>query len=196
MQGLLLLLLLQADSPRTFNTQSYKHTQSVGNVDSRELRTKSTVSRLFFDKKTKQELFRIQYGEKLEGEWVRYWTFGLTANGDFNNDGKEDYYWDAGDDTSTQEVLILSTPTGYQQINIYGSLKAAWSRRSHAPAPDLALVSNFYNFKFTLEVSKNNLELIAEGHDRDNKSYKFRIPAQQFIPVLPPPQKSPNSSPR
>lgn len=196
MTGLLLLLLLQADTPRTFTTHSYKHCQAVGNVDSRELRTTKTVSRLYFDKRTKRALFRIRYGDKLEGEWVSYWTYGLTANGDFNSDGKEDYWWDAGDDTSSQELLILSTPRGYQQIDVYDTLKTAWLLRYTTPAPDLALVSNLYNFKFSLEASKTKLTLIAEGTDQDKKTYSFRIPAEQFIPALLPPATGLRSSRR
>lgn len=196
MSGLLLLLFLQADPPRTFTTQSYKHRQAVGNVESRELRTTKTVSRLYFDKRTKRELFRIRYGEKLEGEWVNYWTYGLTANGDFNNDGKEDFWWDAGDDTSSQELLILSTPSGYRQIDVYDTLKAAWRLRYKSSAPDLALISNFYNFKFSLELSKTKLNLIAEGTDHESKTYSFRIPAEQFIPALLPPGNGPRLSRR
>jgi hypothetical protein len=196
MIGLLLLLLLQADSLHIFTTHSYKHRQAVGNVNSREVRTAKTISRLYFDKTTKRELFRIRYGDKLEGEWVSYWTYGLTANGDFNHDGKEDYWWDAGDDTSSQELLILSTPRGYQQIDVYDTLEAAWRLRYKAPAPDLALASNFYNFEFSLESSQAKLTLIAEGTDHDKKTYSFRIPAAEFIPALLPRQSAPRSNPR
>ena len=196
MVGLLLLLLLQADSIRIFNAHNYKHSQAVGNVESRELRTTKTISRIFFDKKTKRELFRIRFGDKMEGQWVSYWTYGLTAHGDFNHDGKEDYWWDAGDDTSSQELLILSTPSGYQQIDVYDTLKAAWGLRYKTPAPDLALASSFYNFEFSLEWSKAKLTLIANGTDHDKKTYSFRIPPAEFIPALLPRQSAPRSNPR
>lgn len=141
------------------NGPRYKETPHTG---SRDIKTSTRLYHQFFDKASKRELFRIEYGRKLEGQWVAYWSYGLIAHGDYNKDGQEDFYWSAGDDTSSEELLLLSTPTGYQRINIMASLRIAWQIRYKTPPPDFALLDSPYEIATSLESSGSSLTLIAD----------------------------------
>ena len=56
-----------------------------------ERREGSRLFQIFQDSQTRQELFRFEVGNKIEGEWVKWWVYGIAAHGDFNGDGVRDY---------------------------------------------------------------------------------------------------------
>lgn len=136
-----------------------KDYQQTARVASRDHRTRNRLYRVYFDKKSKAELFRLEYGSKVEGEWINYWRQTLIAHGDFNQDGREDYCWYAGDDTSSNQVLILSGSEGYQRIDLYKALAAAWRIRNKKEPPDFAVGD--YDCHFALETSGTQLTVIA-----------------------------------
>jgi hypothetical protein len=154
-----LLLFLAADviDLYPFPPKDY---QETARVSSRDLRTTNRLYRVYFDKKSKAELFKLAYGWKVEGEWINYWRQTLIAHGDFNQDGREDYCWYAGDDTSSNQVLILSRSEGYQRIDLYKALAAAWRIRNKKEPPDFAVAAD-YDCHFALETSGTQLTLIA-----------------------------------
>jgi hypothetical protein len=172
MMALAITLIFLAQTVELSSKKPYDATELTG---SRELRTSTRVYRLFFDKKTQREIFRIQYGQKTHGEWVEYWLMGLIAHGDLNQDGKEDYAWYAGDDTSSDQRLILSTPTEYRQFDLFKLTAQAWRNRFKLTPPDIAASANDYDCRFAVE-SGNPPTLIATIAKPPAKPQTFRIP--------------------
>ena len=83
------------------------------------------------------ELFRIEVGRDYGGQLVKLWNYGIAEEADFNGDGKPDYSWYGGDDTSSGAAFFLSTADGYQRIDVLKTAKAAWRRRYHSKSPDI-----------------------------------------------------------
>src|SRR5436305_12281747 len=71
----------------------------------------------FINKKTGRELFRVNVGTSE----AMYWVYGLVEEADYNDDGVPDFCWYGGDDTSTHNLLIWSSSTGYRRTDGYGS---------------------------------------------------------------------------
>jgi hypothetical protein len=103
---------------------------------SKERRVGNRIFQVFSDRKTSQELFRIEVGRRIDKEDVKFWNYGIAAQGDFNGDGVEDYSWYGGDDTSDEKFLILSAETAYRKVDIYATFAREWTRRYRTKAPD------------------------------------------------------------
>jgi hypothetical protein len=91
------------------------------------------VYQVFRDKKTGQERFRVDIGS----HEVKWWNYGIRADGDFNRDGRADYLWYGGDDTSEVLYVFLSHGSGYRRLDVFRTMKKDWARRFPAiPVPD------------------------------------------------------------
>lgn len=132
-----------------------------------------------------QELFRVPIGRYFGQELVRLWNCGIVAEADFNGDGKPDYVWYGGDDTSESIVLFLSSGEQYQRTDIIKTAAAAWEQRFQKHAPDLAGLDGQYEVRSVLlEWLSNELNLdIVVGRRFEGvkqRTLLFRIAQRDF----------------
>jgi hypothetical protein len=147
------------------------------------------VFQVFRDTRTGRDLFRVPIGSRSGNEVTRYWHFGLTARGDFNHDGVEDYAWYGGDDTSDDMLLILSSSRGYRIVDLLETLANEWVRRFHSEKPDLKEAGFPLGITFKLENGHNDLVLVCELTRQDllrpppgapHRPAEVRIPEARF----------------
>jgi hypothetical protein len=132
-----------------------------------------------------QELFRVRVGTLVGQDPVKWWNYGLCDEADFNGDGKPDYVWYGGDDTSFELYLFLSSSNRYQRIDVLRTVQAAWQRQFHKKAPDLAATGEYALGNTILERSKAGLALLAtvEHHGpagATEGAIRFRIRQADF----------------
>lgn len=94
-------------------------------VTSREATIRGRVFQIFRDKATKRGIFRLDVGSPD----VKWWNYGVAAEGDFNGDGVQDYAWYGGDDTSDLKYVFLSSEAGYQRLDVYKTIGKEWARK-------------------------------------------------------------------
>jgi len=106
--------------PKGFSTREQTPT-----VTSRQIQKGRDLFQVFFSRETKREIFRVHVGHN-KAQW---WRYGVAFEGDVNSDGKPDYSWHGGDDTSDVRYVFLSKPDGkYARLDIYRTAKRWWSR--------------------------------------------------------------------
>ena len=104
-------------------------------MDTRQVEYAGRLWEVYADPATKRELFRIDIGTPK----VYLWSTGIWASYDFNRDGRVDYVWRGGDDTSEQLLVVLSSNSGYRLVDVFGTLEREWPRRyPKLPAVDFA----------------------------------------------------------
>lgn len=127
-----------------------------------------------------QELFRAYIGRIVNAEELKWWNYGISDEGDFNGDGKADYTWYGGDDTSDAMYLFLSSTQGYKAGRRH---KNAWNRRFHV-LPNLAGDLNYGINSIAIAVSSGRMLLLAEIEKGslalNPKTYSFRISQADF----------------
>jgi hypothetical protein len=134
-----------------------------------------------------RELFRVRVGTVVSGDVVKWWNYGIADEADFNGDGRPDYSWYGGDDTSFAMYLFLSSGDQYRQVDVLKTIQAAWRQRFHTAAPDLADLGGDYNLRDTvLDQTEAGLVLLVTvdraSDGSKTKSYRFRIPEADFKP--------------
>lgn len=158
---LLLGVLLQAQPPAIRDLFPPKAVTACA-LPVREVRERSTVYQVFAMRGTSRELFRIPVGSKVDGQWLKWWRYGMQNCGDFNRDSSLDYTWYGGDDTSHQHFLLLSSPIGYRRISIEQTLQRHWARTRREKPPDFG--SNDFDMpRITLEYAAGKLILHISG---------------------------------
>lgn len=91
---------------------------------------------VFRDRTSGRELFRARLGD----EEARWWRFGIIDESDVNGDGRLDYAWYGGDDTSSVMIAYLSSRQGMRAIDVHASISKAFAAR-HPQATPLDLVA-------------------------------------------------------
>ncbi|HMF90143.1 MAG TPA: hypothetical protein VKL40_05835 [Candidatus Angelobacter sp.] len=142
---------------------------------------------VFTNKKTGRELFRVPVGN----EEAKYWVYGVMQEADFNGDGIPDFCWHGGDDTSQENLLVLSSPSGYRKVDIYESLQREWKRRFPSdPLEELseAITADISEMKVVRRSGTVFLEALVSYQDtnkdkvEDMKTYthRLRVPQSRF----------------
>lgn len=98
-------------------------------VTSTEVAVGDDIFQVFTNRKTLRETFRVDVGTRITFGSVKWWNYGVVTEGDFNGDGRPDYAWYGGDDTSDVKYVFLSYPTSYRRLNIRRSVERYWERR-------------------------------------------------------------------
>lgn len=90
-------------------------------------------------KQTGQELFRVHIGVP----HLTWWRHGVTGEADINLDGKTDYGWYGGDDTSEVMYAFISSRRGYRKVDVILTFQRAWTRQrpDEKPLTDAHLTS-------------------------------------------------------
>lgn len=132
-------------------------------LPSQEVKDGDKLVQVFTNPANDRELFRLGIGDKVDGEWLKWWKFGIQNCGDFNRDGILDYTWHGGDDTTQEHYLLLSTSAGYRKISIEETFERHWARTRPDKQPDLLQVNETFLKKITLEYSAGKLTLRASG---------------------------------
>ena len=163
-----------------------KPRQRTATLNATEERVGNELYQVFRQRDTLQrELFRVSIGSYAGKQLVKLWNCGIEAEGDFNNDGKPDYVWYGGDDTSESIDLFLSSGKQYQRTDIIKTAAAAWEQRFQKHAPDLAGLDGEYEVRsVVLEWSRNELTLdIVVGRrfeGVEQRTLLFRIARRDF----------------
>jgi hypothetical protein len=158
-----------------------------------ERRIGNTLFQIFRSRSGAQgELFRVAVGWYRDNDpkdnFNQTWNYGIVDEGDFNGDGKPDYTWYGGDDTSEEEYLFLSTDDGYRRVDIVKSAQHAWEKKFKSDAPDFGEV--FGNSKLdSIVLSRSPVGLVLNAvakfdpQDYRKKSavYSLRIVEADFI---------------
>lgn len=110
---------------------------------------------IYADAATGRELFRFGVGDRYGSRWVKFWLYGIVHRADYNGDGRIDYAWSGGDDTSHDEYLLLSESEGYRKLDVVDSLVNEWARRYPRNRQDFHRVSLDYNVKETVLENDN-----------------------------------------
>ena len=132
-----------------------------------------------------QELFRVKVGKLVGQDPVKWWNYGICDEADFNRDGKPDYVWYGGDDTSFELYLFLSSGNRYQRIDVLSTVQAAWQRQFHTKAPSFAATGEYTLGDTKLERSPAGLALLATVEHRSvagvaEGTFRFRIRQADF----------------
>ena len=155
-------------------------------VNAREVRSGDEIWQAFFDKKSGEEIFRIEIGRRLDGEDLKFWNYGVVVQRDFNADGIDDFSWYGGDDTSRAAYVVLSTSSAFRKIDVYATLSAAYARRLKTDPPDLNGISVDFEVRDEkIETNHGSLLLIATVIDaRDTTRVRttvLRIASDEFV---------------
>ncbi len=135
------------------------------------------------DKKTEHELFRVRIG----APGVTWWNYGVTGEGDLNRDGKTDYGWYGGDDTSEVRYAFISARKGFRKVDVDETLKAAWKRDHPREEPLLDIHSvGVHDWIEEARMTRSTRGLLLEGNavrDRndDKKRSPVRVSQQDFV---------------
>lgn len=152
--------------------------KETSTLTSREVAIGGDFWEVYSRKRSKRELFKVHLGD-LE---VRWWSTGIVAESDFNHDGRTDYVWSGGDDTSNEIYVILSGPSGYGSIDVYRSLARDWVRRFGGPTPDLALFGTYMPKSSKFYSAAGTLRIEAE-FEWAKGIRKVSATAAEFVPV-------------
>ena len=126
----------------------HRPTRQTVVFDSKEEREGETLNQVFWQRDNpNRELFRVRIGSSIGRELVKLWNCGIVANSDFNGDGKQDYVWYGGDDTSQSIVLFLSAGEEFKRTDIIKTASAAWERRFQKSAPDFGSLDGYYGIR-------------------------------------------------
>lgn len=182
------VLAQQSVQPQKFAVFPADHRprQQTATLYSSEKRVGKVLYQVFWRRdKPKQELFRVPIGRYIGQELVKLWNCGIEAEADFNGDGKPDYVWYGGDDTSESIVLFLSSGEQYQRTDIIKTASATWEQRFQKRAPDLAGLDGQYGIRsVVLEWSGKELTLdIVVGlrfEEAKKRTLLFRIVQRDF----------------
>ena len=100
--------------------------------------------------------------------------YGIRGEGDLNLDGKKDYVWYGGDDTSHVLYVFLSNGAGYKQLDVAQTLKKNWPRQFPAiQVPDFDVSDTGSTAtKISLIQSSMKLTLKAQVEIGDAESEK------------------------
>jgi hypothetical protein len=152
-----------------------------------EIRSGKAVYEVFRSRTAPQrELFRVRVGTVVDGYADTWWNYGIADEADFNGDGRPDYSWYGGDDSSFAMYLFLSSGDQYKQVDVLKTVQAAWRRRFHTAAPDLEDAGGDYAVGDTvLDQTEAGLILLVTVNrvsvdDSKKESHRFRIAAADF----------------
>jgi hypothetical protein len=161
-----------------------KETQTVTSL---ETTSGQTIYQVFYSRaEPRRELFRAPIGVVVATESVRFWNYGIVNEGDFNGDGRRDYFWYGGDDSGSAMYLFLSSRRGYSKVDIHQTLKAAWKRRLNRDSPEWAnLDSEYLIGEISIERGAAEVVLLVTVepgvlNNVDKDSYQFRIKPPDF----------------
>ncbi len=133
-----------------------------------------------------QELFRfdIRFFDAKEGE-VKFWNYGIVIERDLNADGRSDYSWYGGDDTSDRMILALSSAQGFKLVDVQKSASQAYALRFKTGPPNLVDLGQEFRFDAVFIEPSRNPVLEAVVHHYDYKSNKestvtLTIPQRAF----------------
>jgi len=186
-----------SNSPTPFEFQLYRSDETCYCVNTKPetltIRASEKISgkiavQIFSPRnRPEQELFRVRIGEYFGSDMVKWWNYGIADEGDFNGDGKVDYAWYGGDDTSFVMYLFMSSDHGYAKVDVLKTLEAAWKRRFHVIAPDLTDWDKYAISDVALRRNPSGITLIARikrmnpgGETED--SLTFKIEQADFKP--------------
>ena len=137
---------------------------------------------VFTDKRTGRELFRIFVGT----DEATYWVYGLIQENDYNGDGIPDFCWHGGDDTTNENLILLSSPSGYVRVDINQSLQREWTRRFPSnPLKDLNeadTTADVTEVRLVRQSGKLFLTALISYTDifkDDIKTYTHRVPVPE-----------------
>ncbi|MDX2179794.1 MAG: hypothetical protein SFV18_09395 [Bryobacteraceae bacterium] len=171
------MLLICADAEKQVNLLGNGKKETATLV-SREVAIGGHYWEVYSEKRSKREVFRAYLGDRE----VRWWTTGIVVDEDLNADGRPDYVWSGGDDTSEEVYLIVSGKSGYRSISVYPSLAGDWVRRYGGPKPDLALFGTYMPKSLILDSASGSLRIKAE-FEWAGKTRKVSVSSAQFVPV-------------
>lgn len=137
----------------------------------------------YIQKNSGQELFRVHIGVR---ESI-LWRFGITAEGDFNADGRIDYAWYGGDDTASVHFLFLSCDGGYCAFNLTASLAVAYARKFRVKAPDLE-ANDYSTMRLTIHRVQGRLSISAYVAALYPRPIKLEAESNLWVPL-----KAPNA---
>jgi hypothetical protein len=160
------------------------HTRTVSATEKRV--GKSIYQVFWFHTEPRRQVFRVSIGRVSGSDVVKWWNYGIADEADFNGDGVPDYSWYGGDDTGFEMYLFLSTGREYRKVDLLKTLRTAWKKRFHKPAPDFGEVGGRYGLKSTvLERSPSGLIFLTEVEhssldEKRSSTYRFRIAEADF----------------
>ena len=143
---------------------------------------------VFTDKRTGRELFRIFVGT----DEATYWVYGLIQENDYNGDDIPDFCWHGGDDTTNENLILLSSPSGYVRVDINQSLQREWTRQFPSnPLKDLNeadTTADVTEVRLVRQSGKLFLTALISDTDifKENvKTYthRVRVPESRFVYV-------------
>jgi hypothetical protein len=162
--------LLDIDGPRASPT-----------LRAQRITKEKSIYESYIEKGSGRELFQVRIGDTES----QLWRFGITAEGDFNGDGRLDYAWYGGDDTASEHFLFLSCQRGYCGYDISRSFAVAYAREQKTKVPDLA--ANDYGFsQLTLSRNGRILSISAEIHGLVDKPLSIAVHFRHWLPLKPP----------
>jgi hypothetical protein len=160
--------------------------QQTDTVVSGEKRTGNVLYEVFWRRgQTRRELFRVRIGTYLHQGLIKTWNYGIESEADFNGDGKPDYCWYGGDDTSESILLFTSAGDRYDRTDVVKTASAAWTRRFDKRAPDLAALDGELGIRsIVVERSEAKLTLVVTISARlsqgERQAQVFRIAEHDF----------------
>ena len=144
-----------------------------------------TMYQVFTDAGTGKEVFRLDVGNRFGSEWVKYWLCGIVHRADYNGDGRIDYAWHGGDDTSSRDCILLSDPQGYRKLEVLSTLEQEWLRRHPKDRRDFHLLDfDFEVFDTVLESDNGVLSLtfrIRSIYKPKQPVRVVRVPGERFV---------------
>ena len=128
-------------SPSCVCIATHRHTVSA---DAKDLNVNGDIYQVFTSHdRQRRELFRVRVGDSRS----KWWNYGIVDEADFNADGRSDYTWYGGDDTSSQMYVFLSTDSGYRRVDVLKTIAAAWTMQFHNAAPDFGSADSEYSLQ-------------------------------------------------
>lgn len=154
----------------------------------REVKMGKNLYQEFWSKiEPRRKLFSVSIGRMTTDGMVTLWNYGIAKELDLNDDGKPDYVWYGGDDTSSENWLYLSNGTEYKSVDLVKTIQVAWKARFNRKPPDLYLFGDKYGIgKMVIEKNDDGLFLIADvvkvdDADKVLSRTHFRIPENAFV---------------
>jgi hypothetical protein len=135
------------------------HDWKASTVSDSEVEVSGRLYQVFRDGKTSQEKFRVDIGRPE----LKWWVYGIRAEGDLNLDWKKDYVWYGGDDTSHVLYVFLSHGSGYKQLDVVRTVKENWTRLFPTiPVPDFD-VAAASSRALKISLIQNSMKLILRA---------------------------------
>jgi len=122
-------------------------------------------------------------GTKIDSEWLKWWRYGIAAQGDFNGDGLEDYSWYGGDDTSREEYVVISSPQGYRKVDIDATFERAWKRQYPTKEPEFGPLGRFTAAE-RIERNGETVTLVAAVNTLEmqrSRTYRLQVDDKSFV---------------